>query len=198
MLNSDGRIVQPGVWRTMNAWCDAYTAQINAIADARNDPRLKRQVKDALTNAKSEVARTDTNQDHEILRNQRAIAQGMQFSLEEHKELIRIWMQVRTEFMATGWDLNEEISYQLDPKTKKHLLVWQGAPGPVNVPPPKDALRFTLAQGGLAVKFLKFIGENSMSFDPVEYTKQTLAKQGINEHNFDQANLDIVNPWKPV
>ena len=49
----------------------------------------------------------------------------------------------------------------------------------------------------LIIKFLKFVVANSQTSDPIEYTKQMLMKQGINEDNFHlyADSIAFPNPW---
>ncbi len=190
--NVESKIALPDAWRVMNAWVDAYTMQLSAIAEANNSAELQGVVAEATKRTAAEAKRTGSTQDILVAENQKMINQKMRsFSLEEHKELMAIWKRVRKDFSMTGWDLGQEIFYQMD-QEKKKLHVWQGNE--------KGGLYFTLAEGGLAVKFLKFVHEHSNQFNPIAYTKQMLEKQGVTKENFHQYadSLAIVNPWLTI
>ncbi len=194
-------IADPAKWRGMQMWCDAYSTHIDALAEAFNSGQIRETLVDASKRTASAARQSNAVQDILAAENQRSIEnQAKRWSPEDHRVLKAIWSSVRREFLATAWDLGQDIQYCRDAKLPQQMLFWQGEKQAVHVPPPKDALKFTLAQAGLAIKFLRFVEEHSSKFDPAAYTKQMLLKQGINEHNFDQHRdrLAIVNPWKAI
>ncbi len=189
----ENKIALPEAWRAMNAWVDAYTMFLTALAEANNSEELRGVVADATKRTAAEAKRTGSTQDILVAANQKLINEKMKtFSVEENKELMALWKKVKKDFLMTGWDLGEDINYQLDPTTKKKLHVWQGNE--------RGGLYFSLAEGGLVVKFLKFVQEHSSTFNPVAYTKQMLEKQGITKDNFKQHadSLAIINPWLSI
>lgn len=201
MSGASALVTDPNRWRNMQVWCDAYTLHIEAMAEAHNDRNMRGALSEATKRTAAEAKQTRSQQDVMAAANQKAIeSQVKRWSPEEHRELMAIWKLVRTEFMATNWDLAQDISYSLDPVNRKKLLVWQGGALPPTAPPPKDSLAFSLSYGAIAVRFLKFVAEHSQQFDPLAYTKQMLERQGINAANFDQHQdrLAILNPWKAI
>jgi hypothetical protein len=194
-------VTDPNRWRNMQVWCDAYTLHLEALAEAHNDRNMRGALAEATKRTASEAKQSRSQQDAMAAVNQRAIeAQVKRWSPEEHRELMAIWKSVRAEFMATNWDLAQDISYSRDAVNGRQLLVWQGGAASPTAPPPKDALKFGLSYGAVAVRFLKFVAEHSQQFDPLAYTKQMLERQGINAGNFDQHQdrLAIINPWKAI
>lgn len=189
-----GLITKPGDFRAMLAWCDAYTMFLDAIAEARNSRAMQAGLKDSLKHAKAEAKRTGDEQDIMAAANQEAINRHLVGSSpEQHRELLSIWKQVRTELMGTGWDLSEEIHICRDPSSPAKCCLWQGE----SPTPPKDALRIPNALGGVARRFLLFVAEYSAKFDPLAYTRQVLERQGITKDNFHlhADKLAITNPW---
>lgn len=191
-------LIQPSNFRAMSTWCDAFTLHLDAVAEARNDPRMRASMADALKRTASEAKRTASEQDVHALRNQQAIARQATIgsSPEEHREVKAIWKRVKAEMLGTGWDISEEIHIARDPADPRGCCVWQGP----EESPPKGCLKLPLSLGGMVRRFLLFIAENSQKLDPVAHTKQVLEAQGITEKNFHQHadRLAITNPWAPA
>jgi hypothetical protein len=185
-----GKIIQPGAFVSMRTWTDAFTSMLESSAEARNNPIMKKEVNEAVKELNGLARQTPTDNNRALAANQQAIAKQMRFSLDQHKATMARWHLTKMKLIATGWDLAQEIKFE--PQPNGSFKVWQADE--------KICETFPAEDGQALLLFLKFVYENSDKFDPIEYTKQMLLEQGINEHNFDQysEHLAITNPWKPV
>jgi hypothetical protein len=97
------------------------------------------------------------------------------------------------EIAAFDWNLLEPVHYHEEVKGGK-LLFWQGDPNELDVAKKIAVERQTAV---MVIKFLKFVKAMSETADPIEYTKQTLLRQGIGPHNFDlyADQIAFPNPW---
>ncbi len=193
---NDIKIVDPGVWKTIAAWVDAYTATLEVSTDAAMNPEIVGEVTDALKHAQSRALQTGKDHDVRVAQNQQLIANQMKkFTVEQLAQLMAIWKLAKREVLAAAWNLDDEVHFHVEETTTdRPLRFWQGED------PMKNAIVLPRDQSALVIKFLRFIEANSPKFDPREYTKAMLMKQGITEHNFHEYvdRLAITNPWAPI
>lgn len=185
-----GKIIKPGEFQAMSVWLDAFTAMLESAAEAKNNFQIQKEVKESVKHLNSEVKQKNTVEMRTLAANQKAIARQMAFDPEQHALVMARWKQSKYQILATGWDLSQEIHFEMLPSGKTRI--WQGEE--------KGGLLLSREDGDAIIVFLKFVHENSEKFDPIEYTKQMLLKQGINAKNFHeyQDKLAITNPWKPI
>ncbi len=190
-----GKLVLPGVWKTMAMWADAYTATLDASTDAAMNPEISNEVMDSLKHAKSRALQTGAKHDIAVAQNQQIIADQMKkFSPAHLAELMKVWMPAKREIVAASWDLNQPVQFHEEQIVDRPIRFWQGEN------PLKDFIILPRTQAALVIKFLRFVEANSPNFDPREYTKAMLMKQGITKENFSQHSdkLGITNPWDPI
>lgn len=179
---------------TMRDWTTAFACVQECAADAADNSEIKRGVDDNIKMLRARVKENADPQAKKLLETQELVkAQMFQHRPEMHKALMDLWRVVVRDLLSYEWDLAEEVHYA--EKTKGGpLWFWQGdkddrgETGKVTV---------ERAKAVLIIKFLKFVAANANNQDPIEYTKQMLMKQGINEHNF-HAYADSIafpNPW---
>lgn len=184
------KIIKPGEFQAMSVWLDAFTAMLESTAEARNNFQLQKEVKESVRELSAEAKRLGTVEMRTLANNQKAIARQMAFDPEQHALLMARWKLCKYQLLKAGWDMSQEIFFQPLPSGK--MKVWQGEE--------KSHVLFSEEDGKATVAFLHFVRDNSEKFDPIEYTKQMLLKQGINAKNFHeyQDKLAITNPWKPI
>lgn len=187
-------IATPEKWKNLSTWVDAYTATLEACADASQHHEIRGAMTDALKEAQSQARVTGSEQDIQIAQAQQRINKTvMNVNHEQLRELINVWLTAAKQIKPTCWDLAADVTYALEPN-KEQVRFWQGES------PTKDFILMPLAPANLAIRFLKFVASNSPSFSPIEYTKQMLIKQGITKENFHlhKDKMAITNPWDPV
>lgn len=185
-----GKIIAPGNFKTMATWTDAFTMMLEAAAEARNNREIIGAVNEAAKEAKFAARDLPTENNKALDANQRSIAKQMEFDLHRHKQVMARWNACKRKLIATGWDLSADIGFEQQPDGR--FKVWQADE--------RGGEIFAQEDGHALMAFLKFVHDTSTKVDPVEYTKQMLAAQGITEQNFDQYKdqLAITNPWKPI
>ncbi len=188
----------PGNWRKLSTWIEAYTATLEASIDAAMNPEIVAETQDALKSAQAQVQAATNQHDRlhaqSVAQNQSRINSIMgKFSVEAHQIMKQIWQRAARELIAASWDLDEPINFHVE-QTDQRLRFWQGES------PLKDFIILPREESALVLKFLRFVEANSPNFNPVDYTKAMLAKQGITEKNFHEYadKLGITNPWKPI
>jgi hypothetical protein len=184
--------VQPE--RTLKYWLESFGCVQECAADASDNSEIKRSVDDNIKLLKSRVKEKADPQAPRLLEEQLRIrAQMWMRRPEMHNEMMKLWRQAAQEIKIFGWDLGEEVHYGEVSKGGK-ILFWQGDK---DKPPTDRKFQMDRLTAVMAIKFLKFVAAESQTNDPVEYTKQTLLKQGINADNFHlyADRLAFPNPW---
>ncbi len=187
-------LATPERWRNLSTWVDAYTATLEASADAAQNREITGAVGEAVKETKAAAKATGSLQDRQIAEAQASIQRSMgQFNQEQFRVLINIWHRASVDIKKACWDLNSEVHYA-EEQNKEKLRFWQGDS------PLKDFILLPRQEASLAIKFLRWVESNSPTFSPIEYTKQMLMKQGITKENFHQYKdrLAITNPWDPI
>lgn len=181
-------------WRNLATWVDAYTATLEASADAAQNHEIRGAVRESLTAAKAQAKESGSLEDRQIAEAQARVQQHMgNFNQEQFRVLIRIWLNAAVEIKKASWDLAEAVNFSEEP-SKEKLRFWQGED------PRKDFFLLPRQEAAMAIKFLRWVESNSPNFSPLEYTKSMLMKQGITKENFHlyQDKLAITNPWEAV
>ncbi len=189
------KIVNPGTWKTIAVWIDAYTATLEVSTEAAMNPEIAGEVLDSLKHAQSRALQTGTEHDIRVAQNQQRIVNQMKkFTVEQLAQIMEIWKPAKREVLAASWDLDQEVNFHEESTVDRHIRFWQGED------PLKNFIILPRGQAALVIKFLRFIEANSPKFDPREYTKAMLMKQGITEENFylHADKLGITNPWLPI
>jgi hypothetical protein len=182
----------PVVPPTTRLWVDAYTMQLEAIAEIMANPQTRKSVEDAVKKAEADLAaNTDPTKDEQLMSlvaNQKQILFEMgTFNLEAYRDLMSRWRSVRDQILMAGWDLNVDLDF--DPVEALGIVnVSQGG----GKPKP-----FMAAEAQVMLAFIQFVSNKQDSISPQEHAKQMLLKQGINADNFHehQDRLGISNPW---
>ncbi len=193
-----GRIIDPTkpapAAPTMAQWLNAFTCIQECSADAADNPEIKRSVADNIKMLRARVAENADPQAGNMLAQQELIQRQMFAKRPEmYQMLIGLWHKAAVEIKAFDWDLSQDVHYQEEFKGGR-LLFWQGAADETDVSKKQAVIRPIAV---MIIKFLKFVKQMSETSDPIEYTKEILLKQGINEHNFDlyADQLAFPNPW---
>jgi hypothetical protein len=193
---SAGRVIQDQRDRLgeMRAWCDAFTVQIEAQGQAYQDPELRRTVTEAVAAAQAAAdALADgwsgKKEALENLANQKRVLEFLdRFDWEAYKEHRSTWRRVRLEFLLTMFDLRREIAFNT-PADGITRISQRGCGAP---------LRVTGNEAKVALAFLQWVDANQQNFDPLNYTKQILARSGIKssaDFEANKAKMTITNPW---
>jgi hypothetical protein len=178
----------------MRAWCDAFTAQLEAQGQAFTDPKLRETVTEAVAAAQRAAdAIADgwpgKKEALENLANQKRVLETIdRFDWEAYKSTRATWKRVRTELLRTSFDLRQEITFNTgnDGITR---VSQRGCGAP---------LKLTGDEARAATTFLTWVDQNQQAFDPIHYTKMILARSGIKSSADFEANKDkmtITNPW---
>jgi hypothetical protein len=187
------KILTPGAQPlSLLQWMDAYSMFLESTAEAKNNTELRTCIEENIKALKGSSKGLAGAADRQLLATQEQIKAFMGFSLDMYKAKRLAWKNVCVDVRAASWNLAEDIHYTEQTKGGYHRF-WQGD---------KDA-----TEGGLVVdrvkalvliQFLKFVNaQSTQNANPIEYTKQMLLKQGINEHNFHK-HADAIafpNPW---
>lgn len=187
-------LATPERWRNLSTWVDAYTATLEASADAAQNPEIRGAVGEAMKETKAAAKASGSIEDRQIAEAQASIQRSMgQFNQEQFRVLINIWRRASVDIKKACWDLATEVHFA-EEQNKEKLRFWQGDS------PLKDFILLPRQEASLAIKFLRWVESNSPTFSPIEYTKQMLMKQGITKENFHQYKdrLAITNPWDPI
>jgi|HubBroStandDraft_2_1064218.scaffolds.fasta_scaffold47557_3 hypothetical protein len=184
-------LVPGGAGMSLAQWIDAYSATLECIADAKNNQSLLKTLKEQVKQLKSDVAELPTEQNRSLLSNQQIINQAMEFSNVAHKAMLGLWKEVKKDIAAASWNLADDVHYAEETKGG-YLRFWQG-----------DGERRDLGfvvdrqKALLAIRFLKFVVQQSQDTNPINHTKKMLLAQGINEHNFHKHadKIAFPNPW---
>ena len=180
--------------RTTLFWVDAYTLFNASVAEAKNNPIMVREVNESAKRAEREAFRLRTPESRALAFSQIRIKQLMTFSLEDHKELMRVWKNASLVILSMDWDLADEVVFQ-EEASGGRLRFWQGDD------PMKRCCTLPRSEASLTIQFLRWIEQNSATqFDPREHVRKMLLKQGINKANFHlhADMLAVTNPWLDV
>lgn len=185
----------PEVPPTTRLWVDAYTMQLEGIAEAIASPRVRAAAADALRQAESalkvEANEEKADQLRSVIANQKQVLMEIgSFNVEAYRDLMAHWRSVRDQILRQGWDLTLDLDFERDDATGfVNVKQGRGRPQP-----------FMAAEAQVALAFINFVNANQEKFDPLSYTKKILERQGINAANFaDHADrLCITNPWQPA
>lgn len=191
MAPANKLLVPGGSGMSLVQWLDAYSATMECIADAKNNPELQKVLKEQVKQLKSDVNDLNTQNNRSLLANQQIINQAMGFSNEVHKLKLALWKEVRKDITAASWNLAEDVHYAEETKGG-YLRFWQGDGD-------RRDLGFVIdrQKSVVAIQFLKFVVAQSRDTDPIAYTKKMLLAQGINAQNF-HLHADAIafpNPW---
>lgn len=193
-MSPDELVLPPPPNPTTRLWVDAYSMQLEAVAEIMADVKTRRNVEQAIKKAEADLnANTDPAQEQQlraVVANQKQILLEMGlFNIEAYRELMTRWRFVRDQVLASGWDLSQELHFDVD----EALGVAQVSQGTLKPRP------FMAGEVQVILAFLTFVTNNQNRLDPLEYTKQILQKQGITAENFAEhaEHLCIRNPWAP-
>jgi hypothetical protein len=179
---------------TTRLWVDAYTMQLEGIAEAIASPKVRGAAADALRQAQAalavEVNEEKAEQLRSVIANQQQVLMEIgTFNVEAYRDLMARWRSVREQILRQGWDLTQDLDFERDDATGfVNICQGRGKPQP-----------FMAAEAQVALAFINFVNTNQEKFDPLSYTKKILLAQGINADNFDDHadRLCITNPWAP-
>ncbi len=190
-----GRIINPAdPAPTLRQWLEAFTCVMECAGDAADNAYIKKEVDDNIKLLRSRVKEKADPQAPKLLEAQELIKRQMWAQRPEiHRELMKLWHETVKDIMSYNWDLSEEIHYAEAHKGGP-INFWvgdaddRGLAGKIPVGRHKAVL---------LIKFLKFVREESLTKNPIEYTKQMLLKQGITKDNFHHYAdmLAFPNPW---
>jgi hypothetical protein len=180
---------------TTRLWVDAYTMQLEGVAEAIASPKVRKAAADALRQAEAalavEVDADKVAQLRSVIANQKQVLLEIgTFNVEAYRDLMAHWRSVRDQILRQGWDLTLDLDFERDDATGfVNVKQGRGRPQP-----------FMAAEAQVALAFINFVNANQEKFDPLSYTKEILKRHGINAANFaDHADrLCITNPWQPA
>jgi hypothetical protein len=187
-------VLPPMAPPTTRLWVDAYTMQLEAMAEAIASPKVRKSAEDALKRIQADLAiETDPNKAADLraaLQNQQKILLDIgTFDLDGYRSTMAAWRRVRDQIISAGWDLTLEIHFEPDNAAG---IVYAYPEGGKKQP-------FMAGEAQAALCFIQFVAANQERFDPLSYTKQMLTRQGITADNFDdhRDRLCVDNPWAP-
>lgn len=185
-------LIPGGAGMSLVQWMDAYSATLEAIAEAKNNPTLLKVLKESAKSLRSDVKELPTENNRSLLHNQEMINQAMSFSLEVHKAKLQLWKEVKKDIAAASWNLADDVHYAEETKGG-YLRFWQGDGD-------RRDLGFVIdrQKSLIVIQFLKFVvAQSSQETNPIEHTKKMLLAQGINAENFHKhaAAIAFPNPW---
>ena len=179
---------------TLRDWTMAFACVQECAADAADNSEIKRSVDDNIKMLRARVKENADPQARKLLDVQELVKRQMfQHRPEMHTLLMKLWREVVIDILSYEWNLYEEVHYA--EKNKGGLIwFWQGDKDDRSE---KGKIPVERHKAVLIIKFLKFVVANSQTSDPIEYTKQMLMKQGINEDNFHlyADSIAFPNPW---
>ncbi len=191
-----GKIIDPTqpTVPELKVWLNAFTCIQECSADAADNSEIRRSVSDNVKMLRARVKENADPQAQKLLDQQELIQRQMfQKRPELHRELMKLWRNTVEDLISYSWNVAEEVHYEEDFKGGP-MLFWQGD---LNETPRHKKVTVTRPRAVLIIRFLKFVSAHSGDTSPIEYTKQMLLKQGINEENFHlyEDQLVIPNPW---
>lgn len=203
MTPDDADLVLPPMTPpTTRLWVDAYTMQLEAMAEAIASPKVRKSAEDALKRIQADLAiETDPNKAADLraaLQNQQKILLDIgTFDLEGYRSTMAAWRRARDQILSAGWDLTQEIHFEVSyaSATRERSSVQI-----INIFPEGGKKQpFMAGEGQAVLCFIQFVAANQERFDPLSYTKQMLTRQGITADNFDdhRDRLCVDNPWAP-
>lgn len=197
-----GKIIVPGSKEdrapTLRLWLEAFTCVQECASDAADNSEIKRDIADNIKMLRARVKENADPQAQKLLETQQVVQRQMFARRPEiYTELLKLWRDVAKDILSYDWDLQQEVVYQEEVKGGP-ILFWQAPDADTEVPR-SQKVAVARARAVMIIRFLKFVREQAADdISPIEYTKQMLMKQGINEHNFE-LYADLIaspNPWK--
>lgn len=171
-------LLLPEAMKTMDNWVEAFTATLESEATTAADEQMRRDLQKRADSAKKDASRTNDESDHKAAIDQQHIVDCLpRFDIEAHRELMAHWRVVAQGMKGSGFSLTEEIHFDI--LGDDRVLLTQGKSLISG-----GGLKFNGMHAIIAKKFLEFVYRASGTVDPLIYTRQALAKQGI--HNSEQ------------
>jgi hypothetical protein len=171
-------LLLPEAMKTMDNWVEAFTATLEIEATAAADEQMRRDMQKRADSAKKDASRTNEESDHKAALDQQHIVDCLpRFDLEAHRELMAQWRVVAQAMKNSGFSLSEDINFDI--LGEDRVLLTQGKSLIAG-----NGLKFNGQHAIIAKKFLEFVYRSSGVVDPLIYTRNALARQGI--HNSEQ------------
>lgn len=170
-------------------WVDAFTVQLDVLAEGFENPTLVRSVMDG---AKEIVAAHGAGSP--VAANQASVMDRFRRHDYEQWRVVReAWRVLGAKLVAHGWS-PFDMAMERDPFGKKHHAILVHETDALAKPLPLGTQEAMLVEA-----FLRFVAETAQNdtFDPRVEIKARLEKQGITKDNFHlhAGRLLISDPW---
>lgn len=171
------------------AWVDAFTVQLEVLAEGYENPLLKHAVADGLKAVESAHGKGS-----KVAQNQMAINQ--RFATHEYEQWRAArggWKALGSKLVSLGWG-PFDMAIERDPFGRKDRFLLAHDTDRLAKPLPLDK-----PEALLVAAFLSFVNETAKNdtFDPRDEMKTRLAGMGVTKENFPfhAERLGVSDPW---